>query len=306
MKMSLLVVSMIGTGFFALSTPSPATPFGGGIHIRSVQRGRTFNSVGAHRVFMGQARNNRRFFRNQRRRFFPAFNLFSFGFPLWYPNYYCLSPDDDSGNDNPPYQPGYDDQYWGDLALRQQSELAARQQSELIAWQQSELAARQQSELTARQQSELGPRPKDNGPIAAVPKSGNSEPMEANYDRSPYGSNGVGEPDQSTMLGPNEPNEVPADSLTLAPWSDPVTQDGVFDNLVLVSWLNDAGKDVIFVKNTETGDVQRITSEPNLDRFRIVAIHPNPDPKSFEAVISNGKEQGAVRFHFAARVVARP
>jgi hypothetical protein len=231
---------------------------------------------------MGQARNNRRFFRNQRRRFFPAFNLVSFGFPLWYPNYYCLSPDDDSGNDNPPYQPGYDDQYWGDLALRQQSELAARQQSE------------------------LGPRPKDNGPIAAVPKSGSSEPMEANYDRSPYGSNGVGEPDQSTMLGPNEPNEVPADSLTLAPWSDPVTQDGVFDKLVLVSWLNDAGKDVIFVKNTETGDVQRITSEPNLDRFRIVAIHPNPDPKSFEAVISNGKEQGAVRFHFAARVVARP
>ena len=70
----------------------------------------------------------------------------------------------------------------------------------------------------------------------------------------------------------------------------------VLDKLVLVSWLDDAGKIVIFVQNTETNDVQKVTSEPNKDHFRIVEIHPNADPKLFEAVISNGSEKGPVRF----------
>ena len=70
----------------------------------------------------------------------------------------------------------------------------------------------------------------------------------------------------------------------------------VLDKLVLVSWLDDAGKIVIFVQNTETNDVQKVTSEPNKDHFRIVEIHPNADPKLFEAVISNGNEMGPVRF----------
>jgi hypothetical protein len=70
----------------------------------------------------------------------------------------------------------------------------------------------------------------------------------------------------------------------------------VLDKLVLVSWLDDAGKTVIFVQNTETNDVQRVTSEPNKDHFRILEIHPNADPKLFEAVISNGSEKGPVRF----------
>jgi hypothetical protein len=70
----------------------------------------------------------------------------------------------------------------------------------------------------------------------------------------------------------------------------------VLDKLVLVSWLNDAGKIVIYVQNTQTNDVQRITSEPNKDNFRIVEVHPNADPKLFEAVISNGNEKGPVKF----------
>jgi hypothetical protein len=74
----------------------------------------------------------------------------------------------------------------------------------------------------------------------------------------------------------------------------------VLDKLVLVSWLDDAGKIVIFVQNTETNDLQRITSEPNKDHFRIVEIHPNADPKLFEAVISNGSEKGPVRFRLAS------
>ncbi|MGA8655507.1 MAG: hypothetical protein WB586_05105, partial [Chthoniobacterales bacterium] len=78
----------------------------------------------------------------------------------------------------------------------------------------------------------------------------------------------------------------------------PQAQTGTFGNLVLVSWLEDAGKDVIYVQNTETNDVQKITSEPNLDNFRIVKLHSNADPRLFEAVISNGSQQGSVRFRF--------
>jgi hypothetical protein len=70
----------------------------------------------------------------------------------------------------------------------------------------------------------------------------------------------------------------------------------ILEKLVLVSWLDDAGKIVIFVQNTETNDVQRITTEPNKDNFRLVEIHPNADPKLFEAVIANGSEKGPVRF----------
>jgi hypothetical protein len=67
---------------------------------------------------------------------------------------------------------------------------------------------------------------------------------------------------------------------------------------VLVSWLEEAGKDVIYVQNIETHDVQKITSEPNLDNFRILELRRNADPKLFEAVISNGSQQGPVRVHF--------
>jgi hypothetical protein len=74
----------------------------------------------------------------------------------------------------------------------------------------------------------------------------------------------------------------------------------VLDKLVLVSWLDEAGKIVIFVQNTETNDVQKVTSEPNKDHFRILEIHPNADPKLFEAVISNGSEKGPVRFRLTS------
>jgi hypothetical protein len=73
----------------------------------------------------------------------------------------------------------------------------------------------------------------------------------------------------------------------------------VMDKLVLVSWLNNGGRMVIYVQNTETNEVQKITSEPNKDNLRIVEIHPNPDPKLFEAVISDGSEKGAVKFRMS-------
>jgi hypothetical protein len=68
--------------------------------------------------------------------------------------------------------------------------------------------------------------------------------------------------------------------------------------LVLVSWLRESGKDEIFVQNTETKELQKITSKPNRNNLRIVEVHPSEDLNNFEAIISNGSEQGPVRFRF--------
>src|SRR3984893_11667404 len=70
----------------------------------------------------------------------------------------------------------------------------------------------------------------------------------------------------------------------------------VFDKLVLVSWLNDGGNDVVFVQNIETNEVQKITKDPNANSFRLVGIRKAPDPKDAEVVLSNGTEQGSVKF----------
>src|SRR5215469_8487777 len=81
---------------------------------------------------------------------------------------------------------------------------------------------------------------------------------------------------------------------------------GPFDRLVLVSWLKDDGKYVVFVQNTETNDTQKITPEPNKNNLRIVEIHLNDNPKLVQAVISNGKEQGAVKFRVEVPPIANP
>jgi hypothetical protein len=73
-------------------------------------------------------------------------------------------------------------------------------------------------------------------------------------------------------------------------------QPKAFDKYVLVSWLNDGGKDVVFVQNTETNEVQKITKDPNANSFRLLAIHKAADPKNAEVVLSNGTEEGSVKF----------
>jgi hypothetical protein len=70
----------------------------------------------------------------------------------------------------------------------------------------------------------------------------------------------------------------------------------VFDKLVLLSWLNDGTKDIVFVQNTETNEVQKITTDANSDNLRLIAIHKSPDPKLAEVVLSNGAEEGSVKF----------
>src|SRR6478672_1209301 len=59
-------------------------------------------------------------------------------------------------------------------------------------------------------------------------------------------------------------------------------QPKAFDKLVLVSWLNDGSKDVVFVQNTETNEVQKITTDPNSNSLRLIAIHKAADPKNAE------------------------
>jgi hypothetical protein len=71
-----------------------------------------------------------------------------------------------------------------------------------------------------------------------------------------------------------------------------------FEKLFLVSWMNDGTRDEIFVINSETNEVQKIIAEPNQNNLCLVWIRPNPNPQLTEAVVSDGKEQGAVKFRF--------
>jgi hypothetical protein len=78
----------------------------------------------------------------------------------------------------------------------------------------------------------------------------------------------------------------------------------IFDKLVLVSWLNDGTKDIVFVQNTETNEVQKITTDANSDNLRLIAIHKAADPKLAEVVLSNGTEEGSVKFRMEVAATA--
>jgi hypothetical protein len=101
----------------------------------------------------------------------------------------------------------------------------------------------------------------------------------------------------SRLQEPNGPAGPGLDRPAPAPSPSPGAPGGVFDNLALVSWFNENGKDTVLVENTQTKDVREITSEPNKDNLRIVAVHPNINPNLSEVVISDGTDQRAIRFH---------
>jgi len=73
-------------------------------------------------------------------------------------------------------------------------------------------------------------------------------------------------------------------------------QPSLFDKLVLLSWLNDDGKDVVFVQNTETNAVQKVTRESNADNLKLVEVHVDPDPRKAEVILSHGTERGIIKF----------
>jgi hypothetical protein len=124
-----------------------------------------------------------------------------------------------------------------------------------------------------------------------------------NYARtSPGGQQGIVVPEANEQqgAGTQTPKAVAQATPAAAQPSRPVSQSpaGSSEKYVLVSWLNDGGKDVIYVQDTQTNQVQKITSEPNRNNFRIVELHPNSDPEQFEAIISNGSAQIPVRFRY--------
>ena len=155
-----------------------------------------------------------------------------------------------------------------------------------------------------------------NSPTVIVRNTGNSRPMDSSsntgYANSGHSLTDAAWQQRMAVQDPNEKIGPQADPRTFVPpavpqptqaaakgiQTTPQAKAGAFGNLVLVSWLEDAGKDVIYVQNTDSNDVQKITSEPNLDNFRLVELHPNADPKLSEAIISNGNQRGPVRFHF--------
>jgi hypothetical protein len=125
------------------------------------------------------------------------------------------------------------------------------------------------------------------------------------YVPSSYGSATVGGHEENPkQRRTNQPNREPIHSGSILRQNSQAPA-GVFDKLVLVSWLYDAEKDVVLVQDKETNDVQKITSEPNKDNFRILVLHPNADPKLFEVVLSIGSDQGPVKFRFETPAVRK-
>jgi hypothetical protein len=78
----------------------------------------------------------------------------------------------------------------------------------------------------------------------------------------------------------------------------PKVQPSAFAKLNLTSWLIDGGKEVICVENSETKDVQTIGAEANQNNLRLIELRRNVDPSVVEAVISDGKEMGTVKFRY--------
>jgi hypothetical protein len=73
-----------------------------------------------------------------------------------------------------------------------------------------------------------------------------------------------------------------------------------FSKLILVNWLHDKGKDIVFVEDTETNEVKKVTKEEgaNSDRLRLIEVVPNKNPSLIFAKLTNGKEEGIVKFKF--------
>ena len=222
--------------------------------------GRFHNRFFAHDRFFRRDRFfvHDRFFRRHRR-FDSNFAFVGFGFTDWYSNYDDSYSDDYPNNDG---EPGYDGQYFDESSVPTQSELARRA---------NYLAS-----------------------LEGISSFGNPLAVGSSNDRGSYRSTSAAERDMNVVREPNESTGAKADPVKLVT-PDPNTQGGTFANLILVGWLNDGGNDVIFVQNTETKKLQKVTSEPNKDHFRIIELRQNADPKLVEAVISNGTDQGTVK-----------
>jgi hypothetical protein len=84
--------------------------------------------------------------------------------------------------------------------------------------------------------------------------------------------------------------------FTLVTPAAPQAAPSAFDKLALVSWFRAGKKAVVFVQNTETNEVQKVTTSPNAQGLRLVEIRQNSNPQAVEAVLADNSQQGAVRF----------
>jgi len=286
-KIGLLLLGLSLT----LSAISQAGTVRGGFSGRSFHTGfaaRNFNRVTVRSGGFNRGAFRSRFFaRRNRPIVFQQFAWPGYWYP-WYPygdlNYSYLEPDSAS-----------DYQYWDNSSgYRQQSPAQFQQQP------------------TNRGVSQ--------SPVIVVINTGNSRPTDSGAPIDPKGNGGYANngyvptsalgQQRFVMQDPNEHNApdpvTPGDPVVPQPTPVPPqntktsvqTGTGPFRKCVVVSYLQDRGKDVISVKNIETNDVQRITAQPNIDHLRLVEVHPNPDLRQFEAIISNGSDQGPIRFQF--------
>ncbi len=107
-----------------------------------------------------------------------------------------------------------------------------------------------------------------------IPTGFNSERYASLWERNPF-----------TLVTPDTPQERPSP----------------FDKFFLTSWLKDGRSDVVFIQKMETNEVEKITAEPNQNNWRLVALHLSPNAQFVDAVISDGHEQGTVKFRFDAQ-----
>jgi hypothetical protein len=75
-------------------------------------------------------------------------------------------------------------------------------------------------------------------------------------------------------------------------------QPSAFDKLFLTSWMRSGSDEVVFIQNSDTNKVQRVTRDPGENNLRLVQLERNADPRLVEAVIFDGKEQGTIKFRF--------
>jgi hypothetical protein len=288
LKISLLIAAL----FLTISATSQAGVRGGGFHGGSIGRGARpvairggFNAGGFRGGFVGR-RAGAPFRTGQGvRRGFGGRRFFSGNPVVFYQPYGW---------------PGYWDPYDDPLAY---SYLDPDSGSDYQYWDNS----------TPSAQPESPNRTVDQRPMVIVINNpGNSRPIQPSsnpgYVNSSYIRHDAVEQPGVDAQDPNGRTDPPMPPATpVVPAATPAAQDpqaslqpgpGVFGKFVVVGWLQDGEKTVVSVKNIETNDVQRITSQPNIDHLRLVEVHPNADLRQFEAIISNGSEQGPVRFHF--------
>lgn len=92
--------------------------------------------------------------------------------------------------------------------------------------------------------------------------------------------------------------------FTLSAHSVLESRPSALQDLYLIGWLNDGDNKVVYVQNSQTNEVQRITARPNDNNLRLVLIDLNSDLRLVSAVIATDQERATVKFRFDSRVDA--